>query len=267
MACCLAMTSTQAPCHWPRGNHFMMRQSSALPCWYPPMCQSSPLLSLVIMGRRDADAAGVAGSLQLSHSTCSRWEPAQRPTMVITNPPWGHRLAGALDHLPELEAAWTDLGLFLKVCAGASLGALSIPNLYCRASATAPPPPLVLPLAHHDAGWCRSRAPVQRGPPGHPKQGTALLSCAPIVVLPAQRDAWVAQERCPEAHAFVLSGNKDVTRHLRMRAARRIPLTVGGTDCRLIEYRVSAARSGGAGHAACELASLGPVALARSTAA
>ena len=47
------------------------------------------------------------------------------------------------------------------------------------------------------------------------------------------------QMRCPEARAFVLSGNKDVTRHLCMRAARRIPLTVGGTDCRLIEYRVS----------------------------
>ena len=35
--------------------------------------------------------------------------------MVITNPPWGHRLAGPAAHLPELESAWTDLGLFLKV--------------------------------------------------------------------------------------------------------------------------------------------------------
>lgn len=47
------------------------------------------------------------------------------------------------------------------------------------------------------------------------------------------------QARCPEAQAFVLSGNKDVTQYLRMRADQRMPITIGGMDCRLVKYTVS----------------------------
>lgn len=46
------------------------------------------------------------------------------------------------------------------------------------------------------------------------------------------------QDQCPRATAYVLSGNKDVTRHLRMKADQRFPLTIGGTDCRLVKYTV-----------------------------
>ena len=47
------------------------------------------------------------------------------------------------------------------------------------------------------------------------------------------------QARCPEAQAYVLSGNKDITQFLRMRADQRMPMTIGGMDCRLIKYTVS----------------------------
>ena len=47
------------------------------------------------------------------------------------------------------------------------------------------------------------------------------------------------QARCPHAQAFILSGNKDVTKHLRMKAEQRMPITIGGMDCRLIKYTVS----------------------------
>ncbi|KAK9811854.1 hypothetical protein WJX72_011203 [[Myrmecia] bisecta] len=44
--------------------------------------------------------------------------------------------------------------------------------------------------------------------------------------------------QCPNASAYVLSGNKDITRQLFMKAERRIPLTLGGKDCRLLKYQV-----------------------------
>jgi hypothetical protein len=46
------------------------------------------------------------------------------------------------------------------------------------------------------------------------------------------------QSQCPEAKVAILSGNKDVTRNLCMRAERRFPLTIGGVDCRLLKYTV-----------------------------
>jgi putative N6-adenine-specific DNA methylase len=47
------------------------------------------------------------------------------------------------------------------------------------------------------------------------------------------------QRECPEAKVGILSGNKEVTSRLRMRADRRCPLTIGGVDCRLLKYTVS----------------------------
>ena len=41
------------------------------------------------------------------------------------------------------------------------------------------------------------------------------------------------QRECPEARVAVLSGNKEITSKLCMRADKRFPLTTGGNDCRL----------------------------------
>ena len=48
------------------------------------------------------------------------------------------------------------------------------------------------------------------------------------------------QAHCRESRAFVLSGNRDATQWLRMRADARMPLTIGGADCRFIKYTVRA---------------------------
>ncbi len=62
----------------------------------------------------------MAHLVRLHEGTCGGWEPRQRPGIVITNPPWGNRLMAleydAPNQLSALEAAWTELGLFLKVC-------------------------------------------------------------------------------------------------------------------------------------------------------
>jgi putative N6-adenine-specific DNA methylase len=40
------------------------------------------------------------------------------------------------------------------------------------------------------------------------------------------------------AEAFVLSGNPAATRAMRLRADRRLPITIGGVDCRLLKYEI-----------------------------
>jgi len=40
------------------------------------------------------------------------------------------------------------------------------------------------------------------------------------------------------ADAFILSGSSTATQHLRLRADKRMPATVGGVDCRLLQYHI-----------------------------
>ncbi len=44
--------------------------------------------------------------------------------------------------------------------------------------------------------------------------------------------------RCPGWDAYLLSGDRDLTRHLHLRASRRWPLRNGPIDCRLLHYAV-----------------------------
>lgn len=41
---------------------------------------------------RDAEAAGVLGNLGLRLGSAGSWRLPQRPSLTITNPPWGQRL-------------------------------------------------------------------------------------------------------------------------------------------------------------------------------
>ncbi|HTE05907.1 MAG TPA: THUMP domain-containing protein [Planctomycetota bacterium] len=45
-------------------------------------------------------------------------------------------------------------------------------------------------------------------------------------------------ERCRGGHAFVLSGNPDLPRHLGLHASRQIPVMNGPIECRLLEYEL-----------------------------
>lgn len=79
--------------------------------------------------------AGVSDLVRLSHGPCAQWTPDRPPTMVVTNPPWGHRLSdsGSEDDgaAASLESAWKDLGRFLKVLS--VLPALQIARPACVA--------------------------------------------------------------------------------------------------------------------------------------
>jgi 23S rRNA G2445 N2-methylase RlmL len=46
------------------------------------------------------------------------------------------------------------------------------------------------------------------------------------------------KRECPDSSAFVLSGNPEVSRAIRMRASRKHVVGIGGVDCRLLRYDI-----------------------------
>ena len=46
------------------------------------------------------------------------------------------------------------------------------------------------------------------------------------------------KSECGGAEAYVLSGNPYATRHMRLKAEQRQPVTIGGVDCRLLKYSI-----------------------------
>ncbi|KAK9804950.1 hypothetical protein WJX73_002608 [Symbiochloris irregularis] len=98
------------------------------------------------------------------------------------------------------------------------------------------------------------RASRTRGPQQHPRQHPAARpwDSNRSAAVDAQGDASDASElevawrhlstflkgQCPDADAFVLSGNAVATRFLHMQAAKTLSLSIGGADCRLLHYHV-----------------------------
>ncbi len=48
------------------------------------------------------------------------------------------------------------------------------------------------------------------------------------------------KDHCPGSDAWVLAGNPDVTRHLHLKAERKIPVWNGSIECRWLHYRIRA---------------------------
>lgn len=46
------------------------------------------------------------------------------------------------------------------------------------------------------------------------------------------------KKECAGATAFLLSGNPKASQGLRMKADRKYPVTVGGVDCRVLQYSI-----------------------------
>ena len=51
--------------------------------------------SEIALNFRDAKAAGVSQMIDFTHGSCRSWQPARKPSLTITNPPWGNRLKGS----------------------------------------------------------------------------------------------------------------------------------------------------------------------------
>lgn len=70
------------------------------------------------LARQAATAAGYGAAIRFTRGDARDFAPAASPHTVVTNPPWGERLAATED---ELAASWRSLGEFLHArCQGAT---------------------------------------------------------------------------------------------------------------------------------------------------
>ena len=105
-----------------------------------------------------------------------------------------------------------------------------------------------------DAWWHAEAAP-QRPPQRRPDAAAGEQLAATWWDLSA-----FLKQQAPGATAFLLSGNPEATKGLRLKAERRYPLTVGGVDCRLLQYSIRGVDPPAAGAAAAAAAAGGDAA-------
>jgi putative N6-adenine-specific DNA methylase len=99
------------------------RQAAGAARPLPPLLGNDRHPGAVALARRAARAADVDAHITLSEGDAKDYVPAIKPALVVTNPPYGDRLA---TDPTELEATWQALGNFLhRQCGGARAFVLS----------------------------------------------------------------------------------------------------------------------------------------------
>ncbi len=122
----------------------------------PPLLGADRHAGALEIARKSLALAGLEGEVRLTNTDLKSYHPEVAPKMVITNPPYGHRIGTDTE---DLENSWKDLGDFLR-------------------------------------------------------------------------------RECGGGVAWILCGNKDLTRGLRLRTERRIPVRNGPLDCRFLKYSI-----------------------------
>lgn len=151
---------------------------------------------------RDAGRAGVAHMIEWSCGPASAWTPPVRPTLVITNPPWGRRLGGT----------------------GADGRSVRLSSSPRRPSSA----------AYQEEGeldWDGD------GGSGGGAEAAESAGEEDLAAAWADLGAFLRAAASP-CTAWVVCGNPAASRSLRMRAATRAPLGIGGADARLLRYEV-----------------------------
>ncbi len=88
----------------------------------PPLCGNDRHPGALAIANQALAGADLAGKVALAHGDAERYVPPTPPELVVTNPPYGERLADGDD---ALAATWHALGRFLHTrCAGATAGVL-----------------------------------------------------------------------------------------------------------------------------------------------
>ena len=153
-----------------------------------------------------------------------------RPSLIVTNPPWGLRLAGEGDLTAAGFGADSTDGDYMDgvVAPVAAARRVIQPAGLVRRSS----PPL-------GGGWGGAVQAEQS--PDEPVRAAAPLRA---------EEEWGELEtswrslsdflrlQCGGVTAHVLSGNKDAVNYLRMRPAKKTPMSIGGIEVKLYEMRV-----------------------------
>eukprot|EP00884_Botryococcus_braunii_P012866 jgi/Botrbrau1/21580/Bobra.174_2s0075.1 len=170
----------------------------------------------IALARRDSKAAGVAEVLDLRCGDCSAVRLQEAPQLVMVNPPWGSRLprgAPAPSSPPMARASRSD----------------GIRKNRSRNSS--------------QESTDRDPSLAMRRPSSHDSLQREEQSL---------EETWSKLSRflkaeCPGANVFVLCGNSEATRMLRMKRDRMYPINIGGVDTRLVKYSVFDAQQNNGG--------------------
>ncbi|KAL4458935.1 hypothetical protein ABPG75_013800 [Micractinium tetrahymenae] len=159
---------------------------------------------------RDIQAAGMQRMVRLHHGECRDWALPRPPGLVVANPPWGQRLLGG-------ERDESGSGFY-----GGSSGSEGAGDAD-------------LDWWNEPEGAAGERQRQQQ--PGRGGRREEAAAGAALAETWWDLSAFLKQQ-CAGASAFLLSGNPEATKGLRMKASQRMPLTIGGVDCRLLQYSV-----------------------------
>lgn len=160
----------------------------------------------VKLAEEAAAAAGVDHLISFERGDCLDWRvgEGERPSTVLSNPPWGERLLSR--QFREEEEYYEEEGASFRGGDGDGGGG-----------------------GGGDGG---------RGGRGSDGCGG---DAAELEEAWSSLGTFLRRE-CEGADAWLLSGSKRITRPLRMAASRKTPLTIGGMDCRLVHYSVRSRR-------------------------
>jgi 23S rRNA G2445 N2-methylase RlmL len=176
---------------------------------------------------RDITASGMEKYIKLHHGNCKTWELPEKPAIVLTNPPWGKRLMSAQRGAREgqergggRERERDGRGGYSDRRQGREYGRDQYNRDFADDNNN----------NYSGGGDGRNR--------GDFADGAAMDQEEQELA-----DAWSGlgtflKRQAGGAEAFILSGSTTATQHLRLRADKRIPITIGGVDCRLLQYQI-----------------------------
>lgn len=177
---------------------------------------------------RDVQAAGMQPMIRLHHGECADWKVPRPPALVVANPPWGQRLLGYSGGRGSEDSSG---GRFSGGSRDEDVDA------WWQQEAA----------AEDQAAARFRRAPQQERQDRQAEEAALAATWWDL-------SAFLKQQ-CVGATAYLLSGNPEASKGLRLKADRRYPITVGGVDCRLLQYSIRgvepaapvAAAAGGSG--------------------
>jgi len=177
------------------------------------------------LAQRGAYEAGVDHLIDFDLGRCGGWKPAgPRPTLVVTNPPWGRRLMGARDRF--------DAPAFARRGREGERGDDG-DRRHLRHSEV-------------DDDGVESRPWYDGAAAGSDDEYSDEEDSSfsdPERSEQALQEAWrelggFLRESASPGEAVIVCGNPEASKGLRMRASKKWPLTAGGADVRILKYEV-----------------------------
>lgn len=216
-------------------------------CWGNDVHRGALTLAL-----NDIQAAGMQPMVRLHHGECREWRLPRPPAVVVSNPPWGQRLSGERQQESEFAGGSGDVEEWWHDEAQASRQ--QRPDRRQQRDEAAASAAL-------SETWCvggRRRALSAACRLWSARWLDADADARPVLNIYITQTLctyrWdlsaFLKQQCGGTRAFLLSGNPEATKGLRLKADRRYPVTVGGVDCRLLQYSIRGVEAAAAGPAA-----------------